>query len=450
MTRRQMKLGLFLEPYGRHVAAWRHPQAAPLAGVNFGYYRDLARLAESAKLDFLFIADTNNVWEDMEFYARSDRGAVMDPLQLLAALAVSTEQIGLIATTSTTYTQPFHTARTFASLDQLSTGRAGWNLVTSMFAGETKNFSFATHMPHGDRYERAEEYVDVVRGLWSSWDDDAFIQDRESGLFFDPARMRVLNHVGKHFSVRGPLNVPRSAQGHPVIVQAGSSGPGRELAARTAEVVFTIQQTLPAMQDFYADLKGRLPRYGRAPEEMHIMPGCFIMVGQSEAEAREKYEALQALVHPRVGLSLLSNLIGGFDLSGYPLDGPVPELPRTNAGQGHQNTLLDRARREGLTIRQLYLATVGGRGHWELVGTAEQIADRMEERFLQGGADGFNIMPPHPGALADIAALLIPELQRRGLFRREYEGATLRQKLGLAVPRRDRATTARTSAGFDP
>ena len=204
------------------------------------------------------------------------------------------------------------------------------------------------------------------------------------------------------------------------------------------------------MQDFYADLKGRLPRYGRAPEEMHIMPGCFIMVGQSEAEAREKYEALQALVHPRVGLSLLSNLIGGFDLSGYPLDGPVPELPRTNAGQGHQNTLLDRARREGLTIRQLYLATVGGRGHWELVGTAEQIADRMEERFLQGGADGFNIMPPHPGALADIAALLIPELQRRGLFRREYEGATLRQKLGLAVPRRDRATTARTSAGFDP
>lgn len=436
MPQRQMTLGLFVEPYGRHVAAWRHPGATRLAGVDFGYYRDLAQVAEAAKLHFMFIADTNNVWENMDFFSRSDRGAVMDPLQLLPALAISTERIGLIATTSTTYTQPFHVARTFASLDQLSNGRAGWNLVTSMFAAEAQNFSLPTPVPHADRYARAEEFVDVVRGLWSSWDEDAFLHDQDSGQFFDPAKLHVLKHVGPHFSVRGPLNVPPSPQGQPVIVQAGSSDAGRDLAARTAEVVFTIQQTLPAAQAFYADLKGRMARFGRTPDQMHIMPGCFIMVGRTESEAREKYEELQSLVHPKVGLSLLSTLIGGFDLSAYPIDGPLPELPQTNAGKGHQNALVDRARREGLTIRQLYLATVGGRGHWELVGSPEQIVDQMEDRFRKGGADGFNIMPPFPGALQDIVELVIPELRRRGLFQNEYAGATLRENLGLAKPRR--------------
>lgn len=429
-----MTIGLFVEPYGRHVASWRHPGATRMAGIDFGYYRDLARLAESACLHFMFIADTNNVWADMDFFSRSDRGAILDPMQILPALSQVTSHIGLIATTSTTYTQPYHVARSFASLDQLSQGRAGWNLVTSMFAAEAQNFSTPTQMAHGDRYARAEEYVDVVRGLWSSWDDDAFLHDQDSGQFFDPDRLHILHHKGPHFAVRGPLNVPPSPQGQPVIVQAGSSGPGRDLAARTAEVVFTIQQTLPAAQAFYTDLKGRMEAFGRRPDQMHIMPGCFIMVGRTEAEAREKYEELQALVHPKVGLSLLSTLIGGVDLSAYPLDGPVPELPPTNAGQGHQAALLDRARRDGLTIRQLYLATVGGRGHWELVGTAEQIVDQMEERFRAGAADGFNIMPPFPGALQDIVDLVIPELRRRGLFHETYAGTTLRANLGLDRP----------------
>lgn len=429
-----MRLGLFVEPYGRHVAAWRHPNATRSAGTSYAHYRDMARLAEAAKFDFLFIADTNNVWESMDFYSRSNMGAILDPLQMLAALAVSTERIGLISTASTTYLQPYHVARTFGSLDQLSNGRAGWNLVTSMFPGEARNFSMPKQMAHGDRYGRAEEFVDVVLGLWSSWDQNAFLEDRESGLFFDPDAMRVLNHAGPHFAVRGPLNVPRSPQGHPVVVQAGSSGPGRELAARTAEVVFTIQQTLPAAQEFYADLKGRMSKYGRRPDQLLVMPGLFIMVGRTEAEAREKYAALHELVHPKVGLYLLSTLIGGFDLSGYPLDGPVPELPRTEGGQGHQNTLLDRARRDGLTIRHLYLATVGGRGHWELVGTPEGIVDQMEERVRAGGADGFNLMSPYPGGLEDIVELVLPELRRRGLFRTEYEGATLRENLGLDLP----------------
>jgi len=441
-----MNLGLFVEPYGRHIAAWRHPNAQKMSGISFQNFAALAQAAEAAKFDFMFIADTNNVWDNMDFFSRSERGAVLDPLQLLAALAVVTKHIGLISTTSTTYTQPYHVARTFASLDQLSGGRAGWNLVTSMFPGEAKNFSVTQQMAHGDRYERAEEFVDVVLGLWSSWNDDAFVEDKASGLFFEPDRLNVLHHTGKQFAVRGPLNIPRSAQGHPVVVQAGSSVPGRELAARTAEIVFTLQQTQSAAAAFCADLKGRMAKYGRHPDQLKVMPGLFIMVGRTEAEAREKYEELQSLVHPKVGLSLLSNLIGGFDLSEYPLDGPLPELPKTNSGQSHQNALVDRARRDGLTIRQLYLATVGGRGHWELVGTAEQIVDQMEERVKAGGADGFTIMPPFPGALQDITALVIPELRRRGLFRSEYPGTTLRETIGLDRPadgpRRARATQA--------
>ena len=429
-----MLLGLFVESYGRHVAAWRHPNAVPHASVTFDNFRRLAQTAERGRFDFLFIADTNNVWDNIEFYSRSDRGAVLDPLQLLAALAVTTRHIGLVATMSTTYTQPFHVARTFASLDQLSGGRAGWNLVTSMFPGETKQFSMPQQMAHGDRYARAEEFADVVLGLWSSWTDRAFVEDKASGTFFERDELRVLHHRGPHFAVRGPLNVPRSAQGRPVVVQAGSSEPGQELAARTADIVFAARQTLEQAQSFYASLKGRMAKYGRRSDQLKIMPGVFILPGRTESEAWEKYEELQALVHPQVGLSLLSTLIGGVDLSAYPVDGPVPELPATNGGQSHQRLLVDRPRRDGLTIRQLYLATVGGRGHWELVGTPAQIVDQMEERVRKGGCDGFNIMPPHPGALDDIVELVVPELRRRGLVESEYRGRTLRENLGLDRP----------------
>lgn len=428
-----MKLGLFVEPYGRHIAAWRHPNAQPGAGIRFDNFRHMAQTAERGRFDFMFIADTNNVWENQDFFMRSDRSAVLDPLQLLAALSIVTDHIGLIATTSTTYMQPYHVARTFASLDQLSGGRAGWNLVTSMFPGEAMNFGGAPHMPHADRYGRAEEFIDVVLGLWSSWGDDAFPEDKGGGQFFDPDKLNILHHKGERFSVRGPLNVPRSAQGHPVVVQAGSSEPGQELAARTAEVVFTAQQTLEQAVSFYASLKGRMAKYGRRPDQLSIMPGAFLMVGQSEAEAKEKYEELHSLVHPAVGLSLLSNLIGA-DLSGCDVDAPLPELELTNSGQSRQKVLVERARQDGLTVRQLYLATVGGRGHWELIGTAEQIVDQLEERFRKQGADGFNIMPPHPGSLDDIVALVIPELQRRGLVQSHYTGHTLRENLGLDRP----------------
>jgi FMN-dependent oxidoreductase (nitrilotriacetate monooxygenase family) len=439
-----MKLGLFFEPSGRHIAAWRHPDAHPAASVSIENLVGIAKAAEAALFDFLFIADNNAVWEDIAYLQRIERSAVLDPMIVLPVLATATQRIGLIATVSTTYTQPYHLARSFSSLDQVSNGRAGWNLVTSMFEGEARNFSHGAHPAHGDRYARAEEYADVVLGLWDSFDPDAFIRDKASGIYFDQRKMRPLGHKGAHFSVEGPLNVPPSPQGRPILVQAGSSDAGQELAARTADVVFAAQQTFDEAKDFYRGLKSRLPRHGRAEEDVVIMPGMSPVIGESEAHAREKYEQLQELIHPAVGLSLLSTLIGGFDLSAYPLDGPLPELPSTSGGKGRQQVLTDLARRENLSIRQLYKRAIGSRGHWQPIGTPIQIADMMEERFLGGGADGFNVMPPSPPDLADFARLVVPELQRRGLFRRAYEGDTLRQNLGLnpAIPANTRKADA--------
>lgn len=365
------------------------------------------------------------------------RSAVVhfEPLTLLSALSVVTERIGLTATVSTTYNEPFHLARKFASLDYLSGGRAGWNLVTSATEAEAKNFSREKHMEHTQRYERAKEFVDVVTKLWDSWEDDAFLRDKESGIYFDPDKLHVPNHKGEHFSVRGPLNVARPLQGYPVIIQAGSSEDGQNLAAQTAEVVFTAQQTLAEAQAFYSGLKGRLAKYGRSPDDLKIMPGVFPVIGKTEQEAKDKYEQLQELIHPTVGLGLLSGLVGGVDLSSYPLDGPVPELPDTELAKSRLKLLTDLAKRENLTIRQLYLAIAGARGHRTIWGTPQQIADQLEEWFVNGGADGFNIMPPWlPGGLDKFVDLVIPELQRRGLFRTEYEGRTLRENLGLPRP----------------
>jgi FMN-dependent oxidoreductase (nitrilotriacetate monooxygenase family) len=448
--RGQMKLGAFMYPAGHHVAAWRHPDVSASATSDFAYRAAFARKAEAAKFDHIFLADGVGVGDRRtNVLSRSDEWSNgFEPVTLLSALSTVTETIGLVATASTTFHEPYNLARFFASLDQLSNGRAGWNLVTSSAELEAKNFSSLPHLAHGDRYARANEFIDVVLGLWNSWEDDAFLRDKESGRFFDPDKLHLLNHVGEHFSVRGPLNVARSRQGHPVVVQAGSSEAGQELAARTAEVVFTAQRTLQEAQGFYADLKGRLAKYGRAPEDLKILPGVFPVVGRSEAEAQDKFEQLQALIHPEIGLTLLSNYIGNFDLSAYPLDGPLPDLPVTNASQSRQKLLVDLARRENLTIRQLYLRIAGARGHWQLIGTAAQIADQLEERFLGFGADGFNVMPPTvPGGLDDFIELVIPELRRRGLFRSEYEGKTLRENLGLKFPthrthRRDGAQIA--------
>jgi N-acetyl-S-(2-succino)cysteine monooxygenase len=437
-SKRQIKLGAFIPPNGHHIAAWRHPSANANGGHDFQHYKQIAQAAEAAKFDAVFLADSAAVWggdADRDTLAHSARGANFEPLTLLSALSAVTENIGLVATVTTTYNEPYHVARKFASLDHLSGGRAGWNLVTSANAAEAQNFGLDAHVEHGRRYERAEEFIDVVTGLWDSWEDDAFIRDTESGQYFHPEKLHILNHKGKHFSVRGPLNVARSPQGQPVRVQAGSSEPGKELAARTAEVVFTAHQTTADAQAFYADLKGRLAKYGRHPDQLKIFPGIFPVVAPTQAEAEAKFESIQNLTHPKVGLQLLSSMIGGFDLSHYDIDGPLPELPQSNLGKSRQALLLDLARRENLTIRQLYLRIAGARGHKQIVGTPQSIADLLQEWFENGAADGFNIMPPTlPGGLTDFIALVIPELRRRGLFRTEYEGKTLRENLGLARP----------------
>ncbi|SDW90586.1 FMN-dependent oxidoreductase, nitrilotriacetate monooxygenase family [Pseudomonas syringae] len=434
-TARQMKLGAFLMATGHHVAAWRHPDVPAGAGLDFKHYRHLAQVAEAAKFDALFVADsvaaaTGDIASRM---ARSDH---FEPLTLLSALSAVTEHIGLIATATTTYNEPYHVARKFASLDHLSGGRAGWNLVTSDAAAEAQNFGRAEHVAHAERYSRAREFHQVVTGLWDSWTDDAFTRDKASGEYYDPAKVHVLNHVGEHFSVKGPLNVARSPQGQPVVVQAGSSEVGRDLAAQTAEVVFTAQTSLASAQAFYADIKGRLSAYGRDADSLKVMPGVFIVVAETEALAKEKFESFQELVEPQVGVALLGRMLGNFDLSGYPLDGPLPELPLTDSGQrSRQKLLTELADQENLTLAQLGRRIAGGRGHYSLIGTPEQIADELQIWFEHGAADGFNVLVPHlPGGLEDVAQLLVPELQRRGLFRTEYEGTTLRENLGLQRP----------------
>ncbi len=435
---RQLKLGAFLYPTGHHVAAWRHPDAQADAGSNFAHYVELAKLAEAAKFDLIFMADgVGTRGNDTEALSRTATRYVaqFEPITLLSALAAVTKRIGFVATASTSYNEPYHIARKFASLDHISGGRAGWNLVTSSSEHEAHNFGRDEHYAHAERYARAEEFADVVRGLWDTWEDDAFPRDKQSGVFYDPDKQHILNHTGQFFKVRGPLNVARAPQGHPVVVQAGSSEPGKELAARTAEVVFTAHQTFEDARSFYTDLKSRLGKYGRDGETLKIMPGIFPVVGRTIAEAEEKFEQIQELIHPVVGLSLLSGMAGGIDLSAHPLDGPIPEVPETNASKSRQQLLLDLARREKLTIRQLYLRIAGARGHRQIVGTAAQIADEMQHWFDDGAADGFNIMPPHlPVGLRDFVDLVIPELRCRKIFRSEYEGGTLRENLGLRVP----------------
>ncbi len=432
---RTLSLGAFLMATGHHVSAWRHPDVPADGGLDFRLYKRLAQVAEAAKFDAVFVADSVAA-PTAEIASRMARSDHFEPLTLLSALAAVTERIGLIGTVTTSYNEPYHVARKFASLDHLSAGRAGWNLVTSDAAAEALNFNRQEHFGHAERYARAREFHEVVTGLWDSWEDDAFTRDKASGQYYDPAKLHVLNHEGEHFRVQGPLNVARTPQGRPVIVQAGSSETGRELAAQTADVVFTAQTSLAAGRDFYNDLKGRLPRFGRGPDELRIMPGVFVVVGQSQAEAQEKFEQFQELVEPQVGVALLSRMLGNFDLSAYPLDGPLPELPLTDSGQRSRQLLLtELAGRENLTLAQLGRRIAGGRGHHCLIGTPTQIADELQAWFEGGAADGFNVLVPHlPGGLEDVANHVVPELQRRGLFRREYSGSTLREHLGLTRP----------------
>ncbi|MEU3923096.1 LLM class flavin-dependent oxidoreductase [Streptomyces sp. NPDC029004] len=430
---RQFHLNAFLMNAGHHDAAWRHPRTQPERITEISYFQELARTAERGRLDSLFLADGVALWGN----ARYNAVGGFEPLTLLSALAVATEHIGLIATVSTTFNEPFHVARKFASLDHISGGRAGWNIVTSGNVAEARNFGREEHLEHALRYERAAEFLDVTKQLWDSWRDDAPLVDRERGIYSEEGAVTPIDHRGTHFRVDGPLNVQRSPQGHPLLVQAGSSEDGKEFAARYAEAVFTAQQTLADGQTFYKDLKSRLAKYGRRPDQLKILPGICPVIGATEAEARALEDELTGLQVPEYGLQQLSGMLGT-DLSGLPLDGPLPELPEErdiNGNKSRFTLVADLARREQLTIRQLIARLGGGRGHRVFAGTPEQIADQLEEWFTQGAADGFNIMPPYlPGGLDDFVDQVIPLLQDRGLFRTEYSGRTLREHYGLERP----------------
>jgi FMN-dependent oxidoreductase (nitrilotriacetate monooxygenase family) len=423
----QMHLGVFVLGTGNHSAGWRYPGAA-VSNNQLAVIEEIARIAERGKFDLLFISDglVMDPGDHPSFLCR------FEPTTLISVLSATTRHIGLGATVSTSFGEPYHVARIFASIDHLSGGRAAWNVVTSSAVQAALNFSRERHLEHEQRYALANEFVDVVKGLWDCWDDDAIIADKASGIFVDPARVRALNHRGRFFQVKGPVNIARCPQGHPVIIQAGGSPSGLELAARTADVVFSVVQELTAAKAAYADLKGRLARYGRRPDQLAILPGVMPIIGASEAEARDKLSLLQSWLTPTNALTLVSSRLG-YDVSGFPLDGPVPAPPPGASSQTFSRVLYETAQREHMTLRDLYNLTAAARGHWVVCGTPQRIADTLEEWFVEEAADGFNILPPYfPGAFADFVDLVVPELQRRGLFRHEYQGMTLRDHFGLA------------------
>lgn len=431
----KLRLGAFIQGVGHHVAAWASPGVDPGALFDLDHYVRIAQTAERARFDAIFFADnvallggTNPLVE------KAAPVYHFEPLTLLGALIPATRHVGLVATVSTSYLAPYHTARKFASLDNLSKGRAAWNLVTSGTEFEAHNFGLDNQVGHDERYERAAEYVEVVRKLWDSWEDDALLLDQAGQRFFDVNKLHPADHKGKFFSVAGPAQWARSVQGHPVLVQAGSSADGQALAAATADVVFTAQQLRSHAVAFAQGVKDQAEANGRRRDDVLVMPGITAYVGRTEAEAREKFEALQSLVDPRAGVGLLSAILG-WDLSGVDLDGPFPDAPPTQGWQSRQQLFVDLAREENLSLRELVGRITAARGHWVVIGDPVQVADRMEDWFRAGAADGFNVLPPtFPGGLDDFADLVVPELQRRGLFRTEYEGATLRENLGLPRP----------------
>lgn len=445
--KRQIKLGAFLPGGGQHIASWRHPDQPVDGATNFKFHVELAQAAERGLFDAYFLADGLAVAFGGGIEGGNARVVGFEPVTLFSALAPFTKNLGFIATSSTTYEEPYSVARKFASLDLISGGRAGWNVVTTATDSAARNFNREQQLPHAARYRRAAEHVDVVKKLWESFEDDAFLRDRDSGVYFDVDKVHRTDHRGEHFFVEGPLNVPRSPQGHPVIVQAGQSDDGRGLAAATAEVIFTAHQKLDTAREFYRDIKARARGLGRDPSHVLVMPGVSPFVGRTTAEAREKYERLTSLIIEEDGLALINGLSGGeLDLAGADLDGPLPPAPPTEGMKSRQELIRRIADENNFSIRQLYQWIASARGHFTIVGSAVEIADMLQEWFENEGADGFNILPPWlPTGLNDFVDLVIPELQRRGLFRTAYEGTTLRQNLGLPFPE-TRWRTAYTEA----
>jgi FMN-dependent oxidoreductase (nitrilotriacetate monooxygenase family) len=433
---RMILSAFFFNPQGDHRVSWRHPRAPLREVYSLAYFQNLAAAAEAAKLDTLFIADHVGMWDTNESNLVYYANPRLEPITLLSSLAAVTSKLGLLATISASYTEPYNLARMVASLDHLSQGRAGWNVVTSGMPEEAMNFGLDDNIDHADRYERADEYVDLVKALWDSVEDEALLLDRASGFFADPRRIHRLNHVGKYLKVRGPLNVPRPPQGHPVIVQAGSSDHGKALAAKHADLHFAILRTIEEAQRYRADFHGRLVAAGREPQDMKILPGIHPIVAASRDEASEKEAALQELVPERIGVDLVTSW-SGVDVSSYPIDGPLPPLPELDSFDG-QRTNLERMKvfaEQGLSIREIARRLIGGGTVPSFAGTPTDVADQLEAWFRGGAADGFNLMfPLLPEDWLQFTALVVPELQRRGLAQTEYRGETLRDRLGLKKP----------------
>jgi FMN-dependent oxidoreductase (nitrilotriacetate monooxygenase family) len=432
-NKRQLALNVFFMRFGHHPAAWRHRSSSGSGRPDLDYWLRMAKLAEHAKFDTFFLADF--IGRSGENIAQSSHAGIsfqFEPFTLLSAIAAHTQHIGLVATVNTNFSEPYNVARQFASLDHISNGRAGWNVVSSFSPDTGKNFGSKETPSHDQRYERAAEFLELTKRLWDGWDDDAFDSpDRAAGNFFDPQSAHPLQHQGKYFSSRGLLDVARPIQGYPVIVQAGNSDTGREFAARVAEMTYSSAQSLEVAQAYYADVKGRMAKYGRDPDQLKVTPGLSVVVAPTDQEAQDKFADLQNAVDFSHGVNLM-----GIDVSNYPLDGPLPDnLPVTENGRGRAQQLIDLARKENLTIRQLVLRFNVSRGHVQVIGSAKHVADTMEEWFLARGADGFNVVPPLlPGGFEDFVELVVPELQRRGLFRTRYEGKTYRENLDLTRP----------------
>ncbi|CAM3411821.1 MULTISPECIES: LLM class flavin-dependent oxidoreductase [Paenibacillus] len=428
---RRLSLGAFLMNYGHHIAAWRHPESSKVRPIDLAFYKDCALAAERGKFDMIFLADNNSI--PLIGDLRTNVSFLQpEALTMLSALAGVTSHIGLTGTASTTFNEPYSLARRLSTLDHISGGRAAWNVVTSTKDAEARNFGSAALLEHGKRYERAEEFMRAVTGLWDSWEEDAVVVDREGIVFADTDKIHRVHHQGEYFRIEGPLNMPRSPQGRPVIIEAGTSAAGQRLAARTADVVFTACEDKAEAIRYYQRFKSLLTEYGREPDDVKVMPGLLVFLGESEEEARESRQMWSELILPEAAVKYLSQLLNT-DLSGYPADGPLPDLPK-EGNSSRAVMIIETAKRSGMSVQELGRHYAVARGHMTVTGSPDQIADMIEDWFRSGACDGFNVMAPLlPSGLERFVDSVVPLLQQRGIFRSEYSGRTLREHLGIRL-----------------